>query len=96
MGQTGLHCATAEVSVVVDSVTGRPRLSYKVGSLYEALWLQLGQKISSGHDLRRCAFCGEWFEAGAGTARRADAKFCSDEHRINFNSQKRSNTSKAQ
>jgi hypothetical protein len=96
MGQNGLCCATAEVSVVVDSVTGRPRLNYKVRSLYEALWLQLGQKISSGHDLRRCAFCGAWFEAGAGTTRRADAKFCSDEHRINFNSQKRGNASKAQ
>jgi len=31
-----------------------------------------------------------FFEAGRGTGRRLDAKFCSDEHRIAFNSLKRS------
>lgn len=37
---------------------------------------------------RRCLYCNEIFDVGSG-ARRSDSKFCSDQHRIDFNSEKR-------
>ena len=58
--------------------------------LLDALWLQLGQALTVSAKIRQCEHCGNWFEAGRGTGRRLDAKFCSDEHRIAFNSLKRS------
>lgn len=36
-----------------------------------------------------CLHCGSYFQAGPGTDRRLDAKFCSDQHRKDFNSLKR-------
>jgi hypothetical protein len=59
------------------------------GFLLDGLWLQLGQALSSGASIRKCLQCGSWFPAGHGSGRREDAKFCSDEHRILFNSLKR-------
>lgn len=38
---------------------------------------------------RQCLFCGDRF-APSERGRRADAKFCCDEHRITFNSRRRS------
>jgi hypothetical protein len=37
----------------------------------------------------RCWHCDIWFAAGRRTKRRLDAKFCCDEHRIEFNSLRR-------
>lgn len=59
------------------------------GDFSDALRFQLFQKLT-GADIRSCEHCGEWFEVGAGTGRRKDAKFCSDQHRILANSAKRS------
>ncbi len=73
-----------------DPVDGGLRLKLGVGDLASALWLQFAQHVSSGASLRRCHQCNTWFEVGAGTGRRLDAKFCSDEHRILFNSRRRS------
>jgi hypothetical protein len=75
--------------LINDPATRTPRLQFSVADLLTALWLQLGQTLSSGATIRRCAQCGMLFEAGPGTGRRFDAKFCSDDHRITFNSQKR-------
>jgi hypothetical protein len=75
--------------LINDPATRTPRLKLSVADLLTALWLQLGQTLSSGATIRRCAQCGMLFEAGPGTGRRFDAKFCSDDHRITFNSQKR-------
>jgi hypothetical protein len=85
----GLHCTRAEVLLTVSAVTGRPQLKFKVNSLMSALQLEFAQALSSGEDVRQCAFCGEWFEAGPSARRRRGTKFCSDDHRIAFNSQKR-------
>jgi hypothetical protein len=57
--------------------------------LLGALWLQLALKVAGKETIRACLHCGHWFEAGAGSGRRLDAKFCSDAHRIEFNSRKR-------
>jgi hypothetical protein len=66
------------------------RLEFRPSTLIDALWLQLGQELSGGSRINRCINCLQFFRAGPGTARRADATFCSDEHRIEFNSLKRS------
>src|SRR5262249_24745568 len=73
-----------------DPTTGAWRMKLQPPSLLDAIWLQLGQAITSNADLRSCVHCGNWFEAGGRSGRRADAKFCSDACRINYNSVKRS------
>ena len=85
----GITCGNAAVSLAVNQVTGRPQLKFKVNSLMNALMLEFGQYLASGEDVRQCAFCGEWFDAGPSAKRRRGTKFCSDDHRIAFNSQKR-------
>jgi hypothetical protein len=77
-------------SLVPDPSTGEWRLKLAPPTLLDAIWLQFGQALTSNANLRPCDQCGTWFEAGAGSGRRADAKFCSDECRIKFNSLKRS------
>jgi hypothetical protein len=59
-------------------------------SLLNALWFEAGEFLTRDAQVRECMYCGGWFETGPGIGRRADAKFCSDEHRIAFNSLKRS------
>jgi hypothetical protein len=66
------------------------RLEFRPSTLIDALWLQLGQELSGGSRIQRCIHCHQFFRAGPGTGRRVDATFCSDEHRIEFNSLKRS------
>jgi hypothetical protein len=79
-----------DVALVLDPTTTKPKLQLSPSSLRDALWLQFGQALSADASLRQCQQCGAWFETGAGMGRRRDAKFCSDEHRIAFNSLKRS------
>jgi hypothetical protein len=78
-----------QASLVTD-VSGALHFRLVPDDLLSALRLQLGLKLSGKQKLRSCLHCGDWFEAGAGTRRRADAKFCSDDHRIAFNSLRRS------
>jgi hypothetical protein len=66
------------------------RHTFTTDSLMNGLWLQLAGDVSGGAAFRSCARCGVVFETGPGTDRRADSKFCSDAHRIEFNSRKRS------
>jgi hypothetical protein len=77
---------------VVPGDGRRTGLDFRVdpGNFLEALRLQLFQKLSGQAHLRSCAYCAHWFEVGPGTGRRLDAKFCTDRHRILFNSLKRS------
>jgi hypothetical protein len=79
-----------EVALVIDPATRTPRLQFIAPSLLAALWLQLGQALGSGAAVRTCQHCGTLFEAGPGTGRRLDAKYCSPEHQIAYNSLKRS------
>jgi hypothetical protein len=80
----------AAVDLAADPETG-VRLKIRLENLEAALWCQLGQKLSGSTNFRECRQCRRWFEAGPGTRRRADAEFCSDKHRVNFNSLKRTN-----
>jgi hypothetical protein len=77
-----------ETDLIADSNTG-VRVKISTNLLISALWLQLGQKLSGDTNFQMCRQCGDWFETGALAGRRADARFCSDEHRIRFNSFKR-------
>jgi hypothetical protein len=88
-GDKGLAWSRIDVALAFNPVTGKPQFRLTPPMLVNALWLELGQALSSDASIRNCLHCGGWFEAGPGTGRREDAKFCSDAHRIAFNSRKR-------
>ena len=77
-------------SIVTDD--GRMRLRVSPACLLDALWLQFAQAQSNGVALRQCQNrnCAEMFVAGVKGNRRGDARFCSDECRIQHNSLERS------
>jgi hypothetical protein len=89
IGPIGIQLSRIDVALVGDRINESLKLHLGVRSLLGALWLQFGQALSSGARLRLCQQCGDLFETGPGTGRRLDAKFCSDEHRVAFNSLKR-------
>jgi hypothetical protein len=82
--------SSLDAMIVWDHVAKSLKWELRPKTFLDALWLQLGQALTAGAQIRQCEHCGDWFEAGRGTGRRLDAKFCSDEHRIAFNSLKRS------
>jgi hypothetical protein len=75
----------------VPSATAKPGFELRLvpRDFLDALRFQLLHEISGGADLRSCMQCGQWFKIGP-RSRRRDAKFCCDEHRVLFNSAKRS------
>jgi len=85
----GSPLSAIEVSFVFDPGDDEPKLQFTVSNLVTALWFQVGQSLAGGTNLRKCQHCHVLFEIGPGTGRRLDAKFCSDNHRIAFNSRKR-------
>jgi hypothetical protein len=89
-GDNGLRWSRIDVALAFNRITDRPQFRLMPPTLVNALWIQLGQALCSDASIRNCLHCGEWFEAGPGTGRRADAIFCSDEHRIAYNSRRRS------
>ena len=82
--------SSLEARVVWDPFGKTLKWELRPRTLLDGLWLQLEQALTSGVQIQQCEHCGSWFEAGRGTGRRLDSKFCSDEHRIAFNSLKRS------
>jgi hypothetical protein len=89
-GENGKQISRMDFFIVEDRASGTLRLQFRPPDLLSALWLQLGQKISRNRPFRECRYCGSWFECGSGTGRRLDAIFCKDDHRVLFNSRKRS------
>jgi hypothetical protein len=79
-----------EISLAGDREHGF-RMVLTANSLMDGLWLQLGQKVAGQATFRTCELlsCRQVFEVGSSSGRRLDAKFCSDTHRIEFNSRKR-------
>ncbi len=75
-GQAGL------VEVLPDSERGI-RLKVTPPTLLGAMWYQLALKLSDAV-LRMCPLCHRAFEVGRGTGLRADAKFCCNEHKVEF------------
>lgn len=82
--------ALGEISLAGDRERGF-RVVLTANSLMDGIWLQLGQKVSGQTRFRTCELptCGELFEVGSIFGRRTDARFCSDAHRIEFNSRRR-------
>ena len=74
---------------IADTGSGRLLPSVVPDTLLDAIWLQLAEALSGDAQIRRCLQCGAWFAAGANFGRRRETKFCSDEHRILYNSLKR-------
>jgi hypothetical protein len=79
----------ADIDLRLRPLRGQLKLALVPRSLLTAIKLQFAQRISSGASIRTCQHCGIWFEAGVGTDRRADARFCSDAHRYDFNNQRK-------
>ncbi len=65
------------------------KIEYRPRSLLDGMRLQLALHLLGHREVKYCAYCNEPFEVGVGTGKRLDARFCSPEHRIRFNSQKR-------
>jgi len=84
------HSITLNASLEWDPASKSPVWQFWPSTLIDGLWLQLGQAVTRGDRVQTCMHCGELFVTGLGTDRRLDAKFCLDEHRIAFNSLKRS------
>jgi hypothetical protein len=82
--------STFNAVVVWDSIKKNYRWELRPSTLLDGLWLQLGEAITRGAQIGKCAHCGDWFETGGGTGRRAGAKFCSEDHKIAYHSLKRS------
>ena len=78
-----------QFKVAPDS-RNRLRFVAEPRSLLDLLRLSIVQSLMGASSYMQCRFCAEFFERGIGTSRRADAQFCSDQHRIRFNSQRRS------
>ena len=76
-----------QVEILPDPERGI-RLKISPPTLLGALWYQLAMKLSEA-TLRMCPLCHRVFEVGRGTGRRADAKFCCDEHKVEFFNRKR-------
>jgi hypothetical protein len=75
----------------LEFVSGRGfQMVLKADSLINGMLMQLAQKISGRAKFRICELCDAPFEVGPGANRRADATFCSPEHKIEFHSRKRS------
>lgn len=75
----------AQVVLRSDHANGA-RIAIEANSLLDGMWLQLGQKLAGNVTFRSCLQCDDWFEAGPGKGRRLDAKYCSDNHRIEYHS----------
>lgn len=87
-GERGFSWTRIDVALVVNPVTDRLQMRLSPRWLLHGLWLEFGLALSGDVQVKRCLQCGGWFEAGPGTGRREDAKFCADAHRIAFNSKK--------
>jgi hypothetical protein len=88
-GEQGHGWSRLDVALAFNPMTGRPQFKFRPPSLVNALAFEMGEFLTRDAQLRECQRCGAWFESGPGTGRRADAKFCCDDHRIAFNSLKR-------
>jgi hypothetical protein len=89
-GEQGLNWSGIDVALAFNPVIGRLVFKFAPPSLLNALWFECGEFLTRDAQVRKCRHCGGWFETGPGTGRRADARFCCDDHRVLFNSLKRS------
>lgn len=89
LGADGIRLNGVDVQLIFDAQTQALRTLQVAHDLATALWLRLLIMLVGNVALRRCEHCGELFSAGPGTGRDAKARFCSDDHRIRYNSLRR-------
>jgi len=89
LGPDGLESPGIKLRIVFDEQAQTLRTEQIVKDLSTALWLRQLEIMGSDTLMRRCGHCGAWFTAGMGTGRHLNARFCTDAHRIAFNSLKR-------
>ena len=89
LGADGIELYGIKVRVLFDEQTQTLRTEQVAKDLTAALWLRLLEVQASDIVMRKCGHCGAWFTAGLGTGRHLNARFCTDEHRVAFNSLKR-------
>jgi hypothetical protein len=82
--------ANIKASLSTDKTKGTVSVKVSPVRLLDALWLQLGQALAEGTEWRECQHCHEWFPVGGNSGKRLVSKFCTEEHRIKFNSLERS------
>ena len=82
--------ADLTASLSIDHKKGTVSVEITPVRLLDALWLQLGQALSDSSKWRQCGHCRGSFPVGGNSGRRSDARFCTDECRIKFNSLERS------
>lgn len=85
----GVALGTINVTLAPRPHKSRPELKLTLNDLLTGIWIQFGQASAGGLKIRRCGHCSALFEAGPGSDRRLDAKFCSQEHKIAFHSLER-------
>jgi hypothetical protein len=81
---------TADLTATLSIKKGDVSVYITPVRLLDALWLQLGQALAECSEWKKCLHCGDEFPVGGTSGRRIDAKFCTDECRIKFNSLERS------
>jgi hypothetical protein len=89
LGADGVRLSGVDVQLIFDAQTQALRTLQVARNLATALWLRLLIMLMGNVALRRCQHCGELFGAGPDTGRDAKARFCSDEHRVRYNSLRR-------
>ena len=89
LGADGIELYGIKVRVLFDEQTQTLRTEHVARDLTAALWLRVLEVQASDIVMRKCGHCCAWFTAGMGTGRHLNARFCTDEHRITFNSLKR-------
>lgn len=78
-----------DILLFCDPATSSAQLTVTPRNLHAAIWLLLGRALSEGASVRECEYCRSVFVSGPGSGRRRDSRFCSEEHQIAFNSEKR-------
>jgi len=73
-----------EVVLEPGSAGERTKLTLKPATLRDAMYLQLGESLTTEGSLQSCRQCGNWFERGTTEARRSIAQFCSEKCKNRF------------
>ncbi len=86
------HETAGRVEILPDLERGI-RLKLTPQTLLGAMWYQLALKFSESI-FRMCPVCHRVFGVGRGTTLRADARFCCNEHKVQFFNQRRTKRSR--
>lgn len=90
LARAGVKNISLRAEIIPDPDTGGLTVQLKPADLLHGMWLQLGYAMTGQGTVRSCKHCGVWFTAGGQGKRRADAAFCSPEHKAKYFSLRRS------